>query len=804
MRNVLQKGDSGESRKQQANLPKSSSKVQEVPLPLRDSKIMIAMVQLEGPLPHGKTIIASHGRETYEWRSLKEIKKRKAKAGLILDFLAEQHPDTNIVIFPEYSLPVREVLPLIKKKSESHNQIIIPGADNMRQRDRRVILNRCPVVIPGHEDVWITKRHPSQWESQYVDEPLDASNPVFTWEVEGRKYWIAVHICLDFTYITQDPLRDKKEPVIHLVPMCSPDNQTFRTYADTTLLEDGGRATLLCNTVGERWPGASSLYAITPTGVRLQPAYELTSNKESVVFFELDCNNLVLPKRSTKATKSPLARIHVYNLDLVGDDFSLTHLAIKPRENQERTIGVINPYLFREYAKRMLITFINVARYGSLNETDVQRQGFESYTVLGHHDMMITHLHQDPNDLFFGVRQIMGWNPSFDPTDLSSVDDGDSAKYSYFEVFTYHKVLGLKVAPAHRTAFREESPNSEELAQLLALSKDWNDENILEEVRHLFISKKWILGSTTKEPGNIDAVMTIYLDHPEELREPLQKFEDYVLPNLLDNPSITSIYEGTGRKLSINYLLRITGSKNNLFAFIQEVHQLAIEARLMIMTSTFVIVKKWSSLDLEKTLLMPVLPANEESYRNNHIVDKLSLEEKVKFIRKPREYQLNFIETFRGVENKLNALSKLMKFNQQTHDMLRDIVVGLFNEDFSVLRHPHDELQGQVESWIRDKTQATVPKNDFARIRERLGLQKGKTLDKLTYAEWLLVSIDCAEQGMIEDVSQEDLRRLLETTSHVRNAIKHDDWAKLSIRSYVAALLSYLSFLSTVKPTQKK
>lgn len=93
-----------------------------------------------------------------------------------------------------------------------------------------------------------------------------------------------------------------------------------------------------------------------------------------------------------------------------------------------------------------------------------------------------------------------------------------------------------------------------------------------------------------------------------------------MLPKLLENSSITSIYEGTGRKLSIHYLLRVTGSKDNLFAFIQEVHQLAVEARLMIMTSTFVIVKKWASLDLENSLLIPVLPPNEEAYRNDHIV----------------------------------------------------------------------------------------------------------------------------------------------------------------------------------------
>src|ERR1044072_807388 len=136
-----------------------ASSVDEVPLPLTTSTLTIAMVQLEGPLPGGKTIIASHGRETFEWQSLEEINKRLLKAELVLDFLGTHHPDTNVVVFPEYSLPVREILPSLKKKAALYNQIIIPGADNMRQRDKKTILNRCPIILPNSEIIWITKRH---------------------------------------------------------------------------------------------------------------------------------------------------------------------------------------------------------------------------------------------------------------------------------------------------------------------------------------------------------------------------------------------------------------------------------------------------------------------------------------------------------------------------------------------------------------------------------------------------------------------------------------------------------------------
>lgn len=517
---------------------------------------------------------------------------------------------------------------------------------------------------------------------------------------------------------------------------------------------------------------------------------------ESFCFFELDCDNLVLPKRSSRTTKSPLSRIHVYNLEPVGDSYQISHAGIRERTEESKVVGVINPYIFKEYAKRMLVTFINVAKYGALSEKTVEQQGFECYSVLGHNDMMVTHLHQDPSDLFFGIREMMGWNPSFlDGTEIGSAEDGDSAKYAYFEVFTYHKVLGIKVGPAHRTAFRDGTPTSEQLSSILALGKNWNDVNVLDDERDFLLNKKWILGSTTKEPGNIDAVMTIYLDHPEDLRVPMQIFEDYVLPSLMSNGSVTSIYEGTGRKMAINYLLRITGSKDNLFAFIQDVHRLAISARLMIMTNTFVIVKKWSSLDLEKSLLIPVLPANEETYRNTHIVNKMTLGEKVKFISLSREAQLTLIEAYREFESKLNALGNRLKLNQQLPDIQRDFIVGLLNEDFSVLRHPHDELQGHVEVWLRETIGALVSDKNFPEIRDAVGIEKNKTKDKLTYAEWLLISIYCSEQSLTEPKLLPIFKDLLDNTTYVRNAIKHDEWSKLAVKPYVTALSAYFAFL---------
>jgi hypothetical protein len=163
-------------------------KLKQIPVNLSTSLIEIAMVQMDSAFPSGKTVVVSQGRETFEWVSLSEIELRKEKAHLILDFLQTYHPNTKIIVFPEYSLPVQEIRHELQEKANVYDQIIIAGADNIRQANGQ-ILNQCPVIIPHKkEPVWITKRRLSQWETGKVDEPDIGANPVFNWQVQDNKY----------------------------------------------------------------------------------------------------------------------------------------------------------------------------------------------------------------------------------------------------------------------------------------------------------------------------------------------------------------------------------------------------------------------------------------------------------------------------------------------------------------------------------------------------------------------------------------------------------------------------------------
>src|SRR5436190_1939950 len=90
---------------------------------LSGSKVVVAIVQIAGPLPNGmhKTVI--NDRETLGWRSVAEMAARVKKATSILDQLNSIPLRPNVVVFPEYSLPVKMSLPELQRKSDAYGFI---------------------------------------------------------------------------------------------------------------------------------------------------------------------------------------------------------------------------------------------------------------------------------------------------------------------------------------------------------------------------------------------------------------------------------------------------------------------------------------------------------------------------------------------------------------------------------------------------------------------------------------------------------------------------------------------------------
>lgn len=737
--------------------------------------------------------------------------QRVEKAKSVLEFLESNHPETDVVVFPEYSLPILDVLPVLQDASTRCNFVIIGGADNIEDPTLDAIHTMCPILLPKRNSpLWVTKRRLSQWELGYVDTPKRTSSPILKWVVGRKTFWLATYVCMDLTLAIRDPLPAEDDPVLYVVPMCSPDNTTFWTYADTLLWEEAGRAVLLCNSVGESAAGRSSLFAVTPRGKRLRPALELpNSGEEGIAVFSLDLAHLVLPRRSSRTPRSSVGSSHFYSIRATPMGVEIAPRDVVPQDG-ERARGVINPAIFEMYGKKLRITFGGAPAYGTLTGAGFAEKGFEVYSVLGHRDMVVSHLHQSAYAMIYDIWDAVPWKLPTGEMMHSQLQLSSRVvkMFPYFEVDTYHKVLGERLSDADQEAFSEVVPSRDELNHLLALSVDWSDARVPDDARVKFRERRWVLGATTRPVDDVNAIMTIYLDHPDEIGKPLQDFNRHVLPKLLDNQAITSIYEGSGTRMQAHYIVRISCDAKDLFSFIEIVHQLATEERLMLNTSTYLIVKKWAALDLQKALLLPELPPGEANYRDTHLLPRLPLHDRTHLLTRSEEDQLKVLNCFRALETAIIDVSQAGCLDgEDPSSVLNELALGfakrkdlkeLANQDVPELRAPHDLLQSKVEKTL--KTAAENVEEEFlASVKEDLSIQEWKTIPDLNYTDLVKLSIQAAKDEMPGFAAMKDLQDLYGSTIQVRNAVVHSNWDKISVDAYVQALVCYCGFLQKAR-----
>jgi len=777
-------------------------RLQEVQIQKSGTPLHVAFAQIRSPLPSGKTAVALHGRESFEWTSLEEQEARISKACQILDFIADRHPYTDIVIFPEYSIPVEAAIPRLKPLADRYELVVVPGADNVRESDTGLILNKSPILVPGlSEVVWSVKRRISPMEVGYVDEPSSVSNPILYWDVEGGRYYVSISICMDFTLSVRDRLPDEDRPVIHLVPMCSRDMLTFRTYADTLLGEQGGRAVFLCNAVGQGAAGASSVFALTIGGARLIPAVQMSEVDEELAIVCLDCAQLHLPKRTALTTKPPIREVHRYGIRTSTSGIAIEREA--PVKQRPRSRAVVNPYLFNVAGKKLGVMFVGVDEYGKVLTTNVDSRGFEAYSVLGPSDMMITHLHQDVDDMIYDISEAIPWRLPTGERNQPPLDPSLATRFPHFAVTGYHKVLGATITAADRAAFDEMQPTYEEMESILRLGSDWNTAGIARTLKAQFLDNRWILGETTAEPGEIDAVMTLYLDHSDGIARMLQTFDDHVLPELQDLSEVTSIFSGTGQRMQIHYLLRITSSVDALFTLIERIHTLATKHRLMLATHTYVIVKKWSHLSLE-TVLLPELPHSDTVYRNRVFLDKLKGTSGTRFASMPENYQVQAISRHKEISTCLRALRSRDWFKELADDFDRHLVSGLADEEFSLLKLPHEVLQGRTERVLSDLAVDPLEEEAFEALKKAAGILAQKSKTQLSYTDKVKLAIEAARQHLIAPSLLPDFQTLYESTIQVRNALSHDDFERVTGGEFVQAMCTYCRFLAQVEAAESE
>lgn len=499
--------------------------------------------------------------------------------------------------------------------------------------------------------------------------------------------------------------------------------------------------------------------------------------------------NRLDPSRRTRQSHPSLFDRFSYEIRATREGVRVVPLDV-PRDPQRTAArAVINPALFKERGKTLRITFVGVQSYGQLDETSMQRMGFECYAVLGQADLMVTHLHTHAHDLLFDIKYTI---PVSDPR---SVDDSAADRFPFFQVKRFHKVLGIEVTDKHMRAFAEQSPAPRDVTNILAIGEDWADESVSDEERARYQEAGWILGVTPRQPGEINAVMTIYVNHPGEGAEPLRRFQDAILPMLKRNTAITSIFEGVGHLLWIHYLLRITCPVDQLFDLIQEVHDLAIQARLIVSSETSVIVKKWSSLDISKCLLTEDLSQGDAQFRASHVLRRLTGTWRQQFLEMTVEQQVDIICAARTLRTSLAPLASREWLHSKLDDIEQQIIQGLVRDDISVLANPHNVVQGRVEQVLRAICTATMSVEVLAEVRQAVGIASRKDSARLTYGEWLRIAAEGITRGVLDVAMAGLLEGLYESTPDVRNAIKHDEWDRLTLSAYIDAMQAYCSFL---------
>lgn len=761
-------------------------------LPLKTDSLTVALIQIEGPLPNGKHLsVVGSTRQTYAWRDLKEMDGRIAKAIHIIRHLKEAHSGIDVFVFPEYSLPVERALSQLREVSRETGSIIIPGADCVRQR-RGEIYVQSSVLLPDRDPVLVTKATLSKWEQGYVDAPSTVTNPIFTWKAGESSYSLTVFLCLDLVLASRALEKlPNAHPGVIIAPMDSPDVDTFRAHADSLLRSELGMAVLLANCVGEGACGRSAVYAVTADGTSLRPAVELSTAGEAAAVCEIRCNHLAPPRKTIPGQVEGLGKRYVYTIKVAGGAVSL---GPSDDANHERKRAVLNPALFDMSGKKMRLAFLAVDEFPRVAD-NVRGCNFEVLAILGQHDIAVTHLHDTDYGLIVDVTQrIPIRHAGGSGSDHGSILYED---FPYFQVEVYYKVLGVPVSTEERNVFahlERPFPTSDQLVRIMALGDDWDAPNVSPEERESFLKHRWILATTSFQPGEIDAIMTIHLNYfGTGVFGPLARFTERVLPVLVGKRQISSIYRGIGHSIAMEFVLRMTASREQLFDLIDEIHHLAGHEKILITTSTYVVMKRLSNLDLAAACLHESLPPKEQYLWNKLVAPLLSAEEFERAKQIPVALRGAFISTFMELQHAVQYIPDSV-WGKRRDELVKRAAIGFLFKDLSAIRDLHNLLQEHVERILAEQTGRLVSEDDLKQWRQELAIPPGKTTTTLTYTERIKVLIHVCKLARLDGSWEQGLSALV-TTTKVRNDFTHGRTQQLDDAEVLAAIKTYSSFL---------
>jgi len=498
--------------------------------------------------------------------------------------------------------------------------------------------------------------------------------------------------------------------------------------------------------------------------------------------------------------KGPLGKSYFYTLQTTPEGRRLvpaTGIHKTPESGLVR--GIINPRLFDFFGKKLRMAFLNVHNRLSFEEETSDRD-FETLSVMGQFDLVVTHLNESLYEMIFEITEFIPFRPQVVRRFVEQVDDTVISSFPFFEIDTYHKILGVPVTDHDRSVFGDPEkpvPSVEELTEILKLAKNWDDSSIDNSKRDRFLQRRWLLDTTTTHVHAVSSIVTISLDHAgPEVTNLLASFDTNVVPVIVENPLVSSVYGGRGQNLSMHYIVRVDSELESLMALVSEIQGAASKARLLITTSTHIVVRKLSSLSLEKVILTPRLPTQEIQYRNKYIIPNLSKEDRTRVIYLSEAEQRILIHQHRKAFQALEQIAELSWFRERSDEVEKKMATGLLHKDFFLLREVHDFLQVRVEVVLKDFLEKKLTVQQFESLKAEVGIPLAKRKDHLTLREKISLGTHLIEETTA-DAELSDAVRNLAVTLPLRNAFAHADWGKITVEMFVDAVPFYSSFLSS-------
>jgi hypothetical protein len=457
--------------------------------------------------------------------------------------------------------------------------------------------------------------------------------------------------------------------------------------------------------------------------------------------------------------------------------------------------GVINPAIFAFLGKKMRMAFLSTNNSAEVGEK-LEGADFEALTTFGPHDLIITHVNESRYEMMFDIRSKIPSGINFE----SERTEDAYNDFPLFDIDEYLKVLGVPIERADLAVFSDPNipiPSVEELTKVMMLGADWDDVDVSKEERNRFLSRKWILSVTAKQPGNSTHIITILLAHAGPHMEDLfSVFDQKVIPDLVNTNIVNSIYRGSSRGLAIHYVLRVSADADSLYTLISRLHALALEARILITTKTYVVVRRESPLSLQRAVLVPNLPSDVANFRNTYIAPRLSVEDRTRLVYLPQDIQAKFIAQYRRVQEGMSQLADLRWFQERREEIERNLAKGLLNGDFTLLRSPHDILLHRVETVLRGFIDEEIKDEQLETWKELLQIPQQKSRRQLSFTEQIKLTTLFLESDSAHPELLESVKNLMDKTPSVRNALAHDDLERLTTESFVEALTAYCNFLS--------